>query len=43
MNLLSVGLKITGKLLPAVPDTIQELEEKFASLSTRVNTLEQNL
>jgi hypothetical protein len=43
MNLLSVGLKITGKLLPVVIKAIQELEEKFASLSTQINTLEQNL
>jgi hypothetical protein len=32
-----------GKLLPVVIKAIQELEEKFVSLTTRVNMLEQNL
>jgi len=31
------------RLLPVVVKAIQELEEKFAALTTRVNTLEQNL
>jgi hypothetical protein len=32
-----------AQLLPVVVKAIQELEEKFAALTTRVNTLEQNL